>query len=152
MDTYTKTAYIIHAEVVEPDIEVYNWLEDSTGISDFGHDIRLTGTVGEQWLIDRNQLPVKYRYPDGYEIDPDYLPKGVFEVEAIPGGEIVWAEQVQDQREVQTAWGEVLKTNRPGIDHGSGDYLVYADNDGQPNYNNCWVVNGKVCERTYEYA
>lgn len=152
MDTYCKMAYKIRAEVVEPGAEVYNYLEDSMGIADMGHDIKLIGTVGEEWLIARDKLPVKYTYSDGEPIDTRYLPKGVFEIAAIPGGEIVWAEQVYDQQEVQTAWGEVLKTNRDGVEHGGGDYIVYEDLDGRPNLNNRWVVNGAVFETTYEYA
>ncbi len=52
---------------------------------------------------------------------------------------------------VQTSWGDTLLANRPGIEHGLGDFLVCADNGyGQPNLNDVWVVNGAVFPTTYD--
>ena len=152
MEAYCKTSYIIQAEIVAPGTSVYNWLEGSTGVADVGHDVKLIGTVGEEWLIAREKLPVKYTYPGGTPIDPYALPDGIFDIQAIAGAEIIWAEQVYDQRQVQTSWGEILTANRSGVDHGSGDYVVYADAGGQPNYDDSWIVNGAVFPTTYAPA
>lgn len=51
---------------------------------------------------------------------------------------------------VKTSWGDTLYANRPGIDHGMGDFLVCADADGRPNLNDVWIVNGEVFAYTYD--
>ncbi|MCI9367095.1 MAG: NTP transferase domain-containing protein, partial [Oscillospiraceae bacterium] len=55
--------------------------------------------------------------------------------------------------QVDTAWGDVLYANRTGVPHGAGDYLVCAlTEDGQPNLEDVWIVNGAIFGSTYDTA
>lgn len=123
----------------------------------------LTGTVGEQWVIDANKLAKTYTLEDGRPINPETLQSLVkhtsdgdiilrFNVTTIPNGQTNWAMfiPVKDVFQIPTAWGDVLTVNAPGTPHGAGDFLVCADANGQPNLNDRWVVNGEIFADTYD--
>ena len=58
---------------------------------------------------------------------------------------------VNQKISINTAWGDVLQVNAPGVKHGKGDFIVCAvDNNGQPMLNDRWVVNGLIFEDTYD--
>ena len=51
---------------------------------------------------------------------------------------------------VETAWGDILYTNRLAVPHFYGDYLVCrAGEDGTPDLSDVWVVNGLSFNTTY---
>lgn len=45
---------------------------------------------------------------------------------------------------------ETLLANRPEVKHSMGDFLVCTDNNGLPNFNDMWVVNGAIFQNTYD--
>lgn len=93
-----------------------------------------------------------YTFIDGTAITADNIPEGEFEIATIVGetAEIIFAEQVTEQIQVATSWGEVLTANRDGVPHGDGDFIVSANKDGKPNPDDRWVVNGMVFNNTYK--
>ncbi len=154
LKAYCKKRYFITAEEVLPGTELYNVLEDCNYITNDVKCIKLTGTVGEVWPVTKEKLAKTYTFIDGTKITADNIPEGEFEVATIVGetAEVVFAEQVTEQVEVETSWGEVLTANRDGIPHGDGDFIVYANKDGKPNPDDRWVVNGMVFVNTYQEA
>lgn len=152
MKAYRKSMYTIHAVRVPAGIKVYNYLEDVEYTTTEEKCIVLTGTMGEQWPVTFARLASTYTFSGGGRLTEDIIPEGMFKVRTIVGedAKIVFAEMTTEQVEVATSWGEILHANRPGIPHGLGDYIVYADQSGQPDKNDRRVVNGAVFVRTYE--
>lgn len=147
-----KGGYLITATVAIPGVRVYNFLEDANYVTSEKKCIILTGTRGEQWVVDREKLAKTYIYTDGTPIDAENLPKVSFIVTPVVGEDAacVFAEQTTEQVKVNTSWGVELTANREGIPHGEGDFIIYADDGtGKPNPNNSWVVNGLVFLDTY---
>ena len=151
MKQFKKGAYTIKAEVVVPGTKVYNYLEDANYVTNEEKCVVLTGTAGEQWPVTIAKLAKTYQYTDGSVITANNLPEGQFEVATIVSddADTIFAEQVQDQQQIQTSWGETLTANRDGVPHGDGDWIVYANKDGQPNPDDRWVVNGCIFADTY---
>lgn len=122
----------------------------------------ISGTVGETWVIDFDKLIKTYEFMDGSAITKEALSKRV------KNGVIDWmhlkTKSIDKQLyfaaflpldqfinlPVQTFWGDVLLANRQGISHGKGDFLVCASNNGRPNYEDIWVVNGEIFPTTYD--
>jgi len=148
---YRKGSYTITAEKVMAGTQVYNDLEDCHYVTSDAKCIVLTGTRGEQWPVTLAKLASTYTFEDGSSITEANLPSGRFVVKTIvsPDANTVFAEQVYEVIQVETSWGDILTANRPGIDHGEGDYIVYANEDGNPDLTNRWVVNGGVFSDTY---
>lgn len=140
------------AEKVAAGTKLYNFLEDCHYTTSDAKCIKLTGTVGEVWIVTIDKLAKTYTLIDGTPITSDNIPEGEFEIATIVGekAEIIFAEQVTEQVQVATSWGEVLTANRDGVPHGEGDFIVSANKDGEPNLNDRWVVNGLVFINTYE--
>lgn len=152
MKQYRKRSYTIRAEKIPAGTKVYNYLEDARYTADSIKCIKLIGTVDEESVVTIEKLAKTYTFADGRPITAANIPSGVFEIATIVDGnaETIFAEQVTNQVQVTTSWGEVLTANRSGIPHGSGDYIVSANRNGRPNEQDQWVVNGLVFENTYE--
>ena len=74
--------------------------------------IKLIGTVGELWPVTIEKLAKTYTLIDGTPITPD-IPEGEFEIATIVDqtAETIFAEQVKDQVQVATSWGEIYIKN-----------------------------------------
>ena len=52
---------------------------------------------------------------------------------------------------VETAWGDILHSNLPNAPHGHGDYILCrADENGEPDLSDIWILNGVVFSKYYE--
>lgn len=148
---YTKRHYEMRAEKVVAGTKLYNFLEDCNYVTNEEKCIKLIGTAGEVWPVTIDKLAKTYTFVDGTPITSDNIPEGEFAIATIVDGsaDIIFAEQVTDRVEVATSWGEILKANRDGVPHGDGDFVVSANEDGKPNPNDRWVVNGMIFPATY---
>lgn len=161
-----KKKYTIVASMPPEGTEVTNFLENAHYTTSNEKQFVLTGTVGEQWVIDVNKLCKTYTFEDGTPITKDALAKKVmagykdcakypcikpFAVTSIPGVDN-WAIHIPlgYTFPIQTSWGDTLICNAPGIRHGKGDYIVCSDNNGAPNLSDMWIVNGAVFPNTYD--
>lgn len=142
---------------------VTNKLEGASYTTDKNKQFVMSGTLGEQWVIDAKKLASTYTLADGREINAEVLKGKKVNKE----GEIDWL-RLKTKRNsgqknwaimlpasvknysVKTSWGDTLLANRAGIAHGLGDFLVCADAGGKPNFNDMWVVNGIVFPTTYD--
>lgn len=142
--------------------KVHNKLEGSDYIVDNNKRFVISGTVGETWVIDAGKLAKTYSFMDGTPITAESLNKRSTasklldwtHIKTLPGGgECNWAIHLPltiKNFPVNTSWGDTLYANRPGVPHGVGDFILCADAGGQPNLNDCWVVNGEVFPATYD--
>ncbi len=141
--------------------ECQNMLEGAKYVTDKNKQFILSGTVGENWIIDVNKLAKTYTFEDGTPITPDTL-----RAKCRNDGQIDWVKlktrsdaltnwafhlpnSIQNFP-VQTSWGDTLFANRSGVAHLMGDFLVCSDAGGQPNFSDVWVVNGEIFPRTYD--
>lgn len=160
-----KKKYTITAHMPVYGTQVFNKLERAKYMTTSEKQFVLTGTVGEQWVIDVNKLAMTYTFANGAPITKDALASMVtgemkdglthpvikpFKVISRPGP-VIWAVRVPLNLvfQIPTSWGDMLTVNAPGVRHGNGDYLVCADMGGMPNLNDRWVVNGEVFPSTY---
>ena len=151
----TKIEYDIQMYMPGPGKKVHNFLEDSYYETDDNKPVILVGTVGEEWTVQTNKLMKAYTY-EGKPITEDIIKNKLSDGEkhtitAIAGAEKMFAYQTKEQQEVNTSWGETLKSNRDGIEHGDGDYIICASKDGSPNFDNTWVINGLIFPKTYKF-
>ncbi len=166
----TKKAYSVWLCRPLPGTVVTNKLENSRQATDIDNCFVICGTVGEKWVIGRKKLEKTYMLPTGAMINEEKLLgkyswindnngkhrpvmdwvrictkvgdiKPVYYAKSLPGS--------VKRLSIRTVAGTVLTANRPGIDHGDGDYLVCPDKDGRPDTDDVWVVNGLVFPRTY---
>lgn len=144
-----------------PGTKCSNFLEGSNYTTDQNKQFILSGTVGEQWVIDVNKLEKTYTFDNGTPITSDTLYAKCREDGCIEWTKLTtrsdatanWAIHLPMSVRnfpVQTSWGDVLYANRDGIRHLKGDFLVCADACGVPNLNDVWVVNGEIFPRTYD--
>lgn len=141
--------------------QVTNRLEGSHYQTDENKPFVLSGTVGETWVVDANKLAKTYTFADGCEITPEALNS------RMKNGIIDWIKLTTKQigmdinfaahlplsvtnYPVPTSWGDILYANRDGVSHGNGDFLVCTSINGQPNYDDMWVVNGEIFPSTYD--
>lgn len=153
MKKYRKRKYTLKAERLQPGENVYNILEDCSYETTETKCIKLTGIMGEEWVITIEKMEKNYTYIDGSKIAADNIPEGVFEVMTIFGecAPVIWAEQTTGKMKIKTSLGDILTANRAEVSHGNGDYIVCAaDEDGLPNPLDRWVVNGVIFGKTYE--
>lgn len=156
-----KKKYEIWATIAQPGVTVKNILELSEYVTDANKCVVLSGTLGEQWTVTLKRLAETYTFATGEGINIGSIVKhmrhasdGWMKVATIPGQLVNYAMflDINQFRNVpiSTSWGELLFANRDGIDHGDGDFLVCGMNpDGSPNFNDMWVVNGKIFLGTY---
>lgn len=157
----SKKQYEIWCCMPEVGTNVHNHLENADYVTNEQKKFVLSGTVGEQWVIDIGKLMKTYTFVDGMEINPDTLRRklvsgsktiGWFKVKTRPDVTPGWAcfVPVQYQFPIATSWGDTLTGNRPGVQHGYGDFIVCTDAGGQPNGNDRWIVNGAIFVNTYD--
>ena len=158
----SKKKYQIYVCMPPLGTKVYNFLEDVHYETSEKKPFVLSGTVGEQWVIDPAKLFKTYRLPNRQPLNLDFLktkghPYKVdwFKIETIvdtANPVYNWALFVPKNQKlaVPTSWGDVLTANRNGVPHGMGDYLVCADGGNMPNLNDMWIVNGEIFSSTYD--
>ena len=158
-----KKSYEIWVCMPPEGTKVYNELEDVHYTTSKAKPFVLSGTAGEQWVIDGAKLAKTYTFATGEPITPDSIQRkcknGSMEwvkVKTVPGQMCNFAVQLPKTAPefrnfpVKTSWGETLLANRDGIKHGDGDYLVCGMTpDGMPNLADVWVVNGRIFPATY---
>ena len=150
--TKKRLDYTVQARVQPIGTKIYNKLEDAHYEITNPNQVVLKGTQGEEWVTDIVRLVNTYQTLNGrlicisdltsewLTIRPQGTPKAQF------ASHIPVANQLQ-----VTCWGATLTANRPGIPHGKGDMLVCdAKDDGTPDSDNAWIVNGLVFKATYD--
>lgn len=162
MQEFKKADYVIYARYAYPGDSIHNYLEGSDYVTSDDKPIVLSGTAEEEWTVTMDKLMNTYTFEDGSAITPedfgyripqsddewvairpiqDYSAPTIFAYQTNPG----------EQVEVATSWGEILTANRPGVPHGDGDWIVFAnDGYGNPDENDSWIVNGEIFDATYE--
>jgi hypothetical protein len=148
-----KKEYDIQVYVPPIGTKVYNQLEDASYVTNETKPFVLVGTVGEEWTVDAKKLMKAYKY-EHQPITEDVIKTTIGDgkkhsITAIAGAEMMFAAHTTEPVEVNTSWGETLQANRPGVEHGEGDYLVCSDKNGSPNLDDVWVVNGAIFPKTY---
>lgn len=157
----SKKNYEVYVCMPEIGTKASNKLEGAKYIVDENQRFKISGTVGEEWLIDVNKLSRTYVMLDGSPITEELLNKKVqhgvidwFKVKTAPGGGAInWAFHLPlsvKNFPVKTSWGAELLANRIGVEHGVGDFILASDAGGFPNLNDVWVVNGEVFPNTYD--
>lgn len=158
-----KKKYQVYVCLPPIGTKVHNHLEKADYVTDTNKRFVLSGTVGEQWVIDAVKLAKTYTFMDGTPITQETVVKRCkvtngqpildwTPLQTLPNGVINWAlfVPVKQKLQIQTAWGSVLQVNAPGVPHGQGDFIVCADMNGQPNLADRWVVNGAIFPTTYD--
>lgn len=130
---------------------VYNILEDAyEKVGGAGYVV--TGIAGEMWPIGAGAV-VKYNI-DPAKITAEPLPVQTVELDTVYAATVIPADTPFT---LEVSYGEraVLKGNRSGIAHGSGDrILVFAKKDGGvwlPDLSdNGRIVNGAIFDKLYQ--
>ena len=136
MERYQKrTDYFIEYRVAEPGERVHNFLEDADYETDPTYNIILKGTVGEEWVVTEEKLRKSYIIRDEPLSEGRISPK--------PDNNVVWAEKLDEPKDIQTSWGTVLHAK-------AGDFQIWEDVGGKANEDNTWSINGEVFKTTYE--
>lgn len=152
-----KTEYTIQGMLVSKDTPYENVLEGNSGVvTDDGVTVLLKGTVDELWPSKLEKVMKTYTKADGTELTAkDFAKKDTYidlKTKATPDTNFAMFIPADVQVVVETAWGDILVANRPGVEHGKGDYLVSAVKDGAPDLTDVWVLNGAVFPNTYDLS
>lgn len=150
-----KISYTIEGKMVSQVEKVTNILEGAEYEANPETDVILKGTVDELWVAPLEKVIKTYTKEDGSELTAKDFEKDTYITLQTKEGKPVFAAFVpkEQQVEIHTAWGDVLIANRPEVEHGAGDYIVCdMAEDGKPNFEDVWVVNGKVFETTYDMS
>lgn len=142
IEKFEKGEYQVSIRKVKMGTECYNKLEDAHYVTDKKRCYIVTGTCGEEWPIDAAKVRSKYGI-DPYSLRWENPPT---KVTVKGGGSEIYAFRADGQHDVQTSWGDTLKTNRDGVGHGKGDMIV----SDTPDFSgDVWVVNGEAFDTTY---
>ena len=151
-----KRAYTVKAMMVSKETSFNNELEvtDYT-VNDDGVTVILKGAVGEMWASKLPNVISTYTRPDGSTLsEEDFAVKDEYiDILARPEPDAYYAMHVPQgiSVTVETEWGDVLHSNLPGAPHGEGDYIVCcADENGEPDLSDIWILNGAVFPKYYE--
>ena len=120
-----------------PDV-VYNILEDSYETT-ADADYIVTGLLGEMWPIKKESLA-------GYDVSPEEIDDEPRQFFSKSSDIVFYAVQISGEFELELEDGIVLKGNRPGIEHGEGDYILWTSLEKQ-DYR---IINGKIFTSMYE--
>lgn len=151
-----KTDYTVEAKMVSSPTHVYNELElVSYDVNDDGVSVILKGTLGEEWVTNVSKVIKTYTKLDGSALDEEFFKnsKDVYQtIKTKPTKDSNFALFVPKNviLTVQTAWGDVLYTNKSEVNHGKGDYLMCSNKDGKPDLSDVWVVNGAQILKNYD--
>ena len=143
-----KTEYTVQARMVSEETHIHNDLEDvDYTVTDDGESVVLTGTVGEEWVNKLEKVAKTYTKADGSVLTAEDFAQRDTNIElktkAEPDTNYACYVPADVAVQIDTSWGDVLFANRTGVPHGTGDYLICAmTEDGQPNFEDVWVVNG----------
>ncbi len=155
-----KKKYDVYVCMPNDGTVVENFLKGAKYTTNQNTPFVLSGTVGEQWVIDFKELAKTYTFADGTEINEVNLKN------KMQGGTLPWI-KLTTRADAGTVWschlptsvknypiktsrGAVLQANRDGVKHGYGDFIMASDNGGAPNLKDVWVVNGIIFPRTYD--
>ena len=151
-----KRAYTVQAMMVSKEKSFHNELEvaDYT-VDDDGITVILKGAVGEMWASKLPNVISTYTRPDGSALsDEDFAVKDEYiDILARPEPDAYYAMYVplSISVSVETAWGDILHSNLPNAPHGHGDYILCrADENGEPDLSDIWILNGVVFSKYYE--
>jgi len=152
-----KKEYTIQGMMVSKDTPYENVLEGNSGVvTNDRETVLLKGTVDELWPAKLEKVSKTYTTTDGKDVTRStFSKKDVYvdlKTKAEPDTNYAMFIPAELRVVVETAWGETLVANRPGVEHGAGDYLVCAIKDGQPDTSDVWVVNGAIFPNTYDMS
>ena len=152
-----KTEYTIQGMMVSKDTPYENVLEGNSGVvTDDGVTVLLKGTVDELWPSKLEKVEKTYTTADGSAVTAKTFAKKDTYIDlmtkAEPDTNFAMFVPADTRVVVETAWGDVLVANRPGVEHGQGDYLVSTVKDGKPDLTDVWVLNGAVFPNTYDLS
>lgn len=148
-----KTNYMIRGRVTAVRELVKNDLEGTYYETQPFEDVILRGVSDETWVAPLSKVLSTYTNADGSPLTAaDFLLSRYTDLYAKPTVENFAAFiPVESIVKVNTAWGDVLYANAPGVPHGKGDYLVCRANEkGEPDFSDVWVVNGAIFPHTYD--
>ena len=148
---YTRRRVVITAEKVEAGTKIHNLLTDEDYVSTEELCIRLKGLINELWLVTITELISTYSYPNRKRIKIESFPDGEFPVRLMveKDEKTIFAEQTTRKLKLRNKYGKTIEVNKTGIPHGRGDYIIYGNKDGIPNFEDRDVVNGEVFLRLY---
>lgn len=149
-----KNAYSVQGKTVSEPTEFVNCFEGTSyRVLPGTGDIILKGPAGELWRAPYEQVRDTYTKPDGSKVRlSDFVPD-IF-VNLMTGKTdfdyFACHVPLSVHMRVITAWGDELETNREGVAHGEGDYVVCRKGkDNLPDFSDIWVVNGLLFPHTY---
>ncbi|MDR0389899.1 MAG: hypothetical protein LBH73_07500 [Spirochaetaceae bacterium] len=149
-----KLAYKVYGMMVSDPFPFNNILEGTDYIAmPNGSDVVIKGTIDELWRTPLERVVTTYTKENGSPLTiNDFIPDQYIPMIAKEsGGYFACFVSKNNQIEIQTAWGDTLIGNRPGVPHGEGDYvLCRAGPDGSPDFSDVWIVNGAVFPSTYD--
>ena len=151
-----KRAYTVQAMMVSKEVSFHNELEVADySVDDDGITVILKGAVGEMWASKLPNVISTYTRPDGSALsDEDFAIKDEYiDILARPEPDAYYAMYVplSISVSVETAWGDILHSNLPNAPHGHGDYILCrADENGEPDLSDIWILNGVVFSKYYE--
>lgn len=161
-----KKIYNINCCIPPKNIEIYNHLEDAHYITNDKEKVIMRGLLNEIWIIDLETLMRSYRFKGNIPINQKTLQLRGKEIddELIMNWQEVISINYSDKfaqmipkiykLQIKTKYGSILNVNSENSisDHNQGDYIVCSKNeDGTPNLNDKWVVDGNVFRKTYEF-
>lgn len=161
-----KQNYHIECCIPPKGIEIYNHLEDAHYITNDIEKVLMRGLLQEIWLIDLETLIKSYKFTDGEAITLDSLNKRgkMIDDDLIMNWQKVSSINNSDKfaqlvpkiykLQIRTKYNTLLNVNSENSisDHNEGDYILCSrDEDGKPNLNNKWVVDGNIFKQTYKF-
>ena len=151
-----KRAYTVQAMMVSKETSFNNELEVADyNVNNDGVTVILKGAVGEMWASKLPNVISTYTRPDGSALsEKDFAVKNEYiDILARPEKDAYYAMYVplSISVSVETAWGDILHSNLPNAPHGHGDYILCrADENGEPDLSDIWILNGVVFSKYYE--
>ena len=146
-----KKPYLVYACRPPLGTTVHNIIDNTDYVTGRMNPIVMSGTVGEMWACTQELLVENYTLQYGAPISLDGHGFDWLLVRAKPG-HIAWAQffpMTAGQTKVHTrCWG-VQEVNRRDVSHGDGDFIMMSDNNGAPNLEDQWVVDGRVFHNIY---
>ena len=151
-----KRAYTVQAMMVSKETSFNNELEVTDyNVNNDGVTVILKGAVGEMWASKLPNVISTYTRPDGSALsEKDFAVKDEYiDILARPETDAYYAMYVplSISVSVETARGDILHSNLPNAPHGHGDYILCrADENGEPDLSDIWILNGVVFSKYYD--
>lgn len=152
-----KLKYSIWAKEAPIGTEIYNHLEKTHYTTTQERNIVLSGTVGEQWIIDRKRLDRTYSDREGKPvafIQDLSLNNGWTKVFSIaqshPTAAVIQIPREYKDIKVKTSWGDILTANS-SEKVVKGDFILAdLDQNGQPKMDKLRMVDHDIFLNTYD--